>query len=206
MEKVYGNPEARRRDILAAVASIVEADGYDALTMRAVGAEANVSPGTIYQYFHNKADLFAYFIVDLIDGLKAALDALPSSTGTSGVLRAALPHVVEQWRCSGSTAAAWGPDLLLSGPAAAMCREAWIAMLDAFAAALHRGATHDGRCIVDEAGTVQFVWAALTGLADDLVRGWSASNGLSPDQLITATINATARGITSDERSPRKKK
>jgi AcrR family transcriptional regulator len=205
-DKVWGNPTARRRDILAAAATIVEADGYHALTMRAVGAMANVSPGTIYQYFQNKDDLFTHLIVGLIDELRVALEALPSTTGTSGVLRAALPHVVEQWRCLGSTAASWGPDLLGPGPGVVTCRQAWTAMLDAFAAALRRGAAHDGQCVVDEPGMVQFVWAALTGLADDLVRGWSASNGLSPDQLTTTTIAATARGITADQRPSRRRR
>jgi AcrR family transcriptional regulator len=201
---VWGNPDARRRDILAAAATIVESDGYAALTMRAVAAGATVSPGTIYQYFDNKAELFSHLMVDLIDGLRVALDALPAGTGTSGVLRAALPHVVEQWRCVGSTAASWAPELVGPGPAATMRHEAWTAMLDALAAALRRGAARDGRRVVGEPGTVEFVWAALTGLADDLVRGWSESNGLAPDQLITTTVNATARGITSAGRSQRR--
>jgi AcrR family transcriptional regulator len=119
---VWGNPDARRRDILAAAATIVETGGYAALTMRAVAAGPNVSPGTIYQYFHNKAELFSHLMVDLIDGLRVALDALPAGTGTSGVLRAALPHIVEQWRCIGSTAASWAPELVGPGPAATMRR------------------------------------------------------------------------------------
>ncbi|MFE2476148.1 TetR family transcriptional regulator [Streptomyces sp. NPDC059389] len=52
-------PDVRRRQILDAVATLLLQDGYDALTISKVAAQAGVAKGTVYLYFASKQELLA---------------------------------------------------------------------------------------------------------------------------------------------------
>jgi AcrR family transcriptional regulator len=56
--------ETRRR-LLAAARRVIERDGYVALRMADVAAEAKISLGGLYRYFENKDDLFLSLIGDI---------------------------------------------------------------------------------------------------------------------------------------------
>lgn len=52
----------RHRRIVEAAASLFRASGYDAVKMEAIAAAADVSTGTIYNYYQNKGDLLVAIV------------------------------------------------------------------------------------------------------------------------------------------------
>lgn len=71
----------KREEILERSLAVFARDGYEAVTMRTLAAEAGVSTGTLYHYFDNKSALFAAMFAWLFkrdlqvvtDGVSAAL-------------------------------------------------------------------------------------------------------------------------------------
>ena len=57
------SPE-KRAQIMAGAAAVFAQDGYEGASMSRIAAEANVSKGTLYNYFESKAALFAAYVSD----------------------------------------------------------------------------------------------------------------------------------------------
>ena len=64
----WGDAEARRRDILRSAETLLDAEGYAGLTMRAIAVGAGVSSGTVYQYFDGKEDVFVALMAEPAGG------------------------------------------------------------------------------------------------------------------------------------------
>lgn len=77
--------QARSRETYAAVleatARILEAEGLEAANTNAIAERAGVSVGSLYQYFPDKAAIFAELIIASETELGDMLEALVSSTG-----------------------------------------------------------------------------------------------------------------------------
>ena len=56
------SPENPRRHILEGAAEVFSQDGYEGASMSRIASCAGVSKGTVYNYFENKADLFAAWV------------------------------------------------------------------------------------------------------------------------------------------------
>jgi AcrR family transcriptional regulator len=54
--------EARRRELLEALLRITSADGWDAITLRRIAAEAGVSVGMVQHYFTSKDEILRFAI------------------------------------------------------------------------------------------------------------------------------------------------
>jgi AcrR family transcriptional regulator len=63
----------RRRAILAAAETAFDRHGFAATTIDEVAAEAGVSKGNIYNYFHSKEDLFRHVFQDVVSVAEAEL-------------------------------------------------------------------------------------------------------------------------------------
>ena len=61
-------PLELRHQIIDATVRILSTEGAEALTIRRVCQEADVSNGTFYHYFQNKDDLLMYFVKDTLFG------------------------------------------------------------------------------------------------------------------------------------------
>ena len=61
-------PLELRQQIIDATVQILSTEGAEALTIRRVCQEADVSNGTFYHYFQNKDDLLMYFVKDTLFG------------------------------------------------------------------------------------------------------------------------------------------
>jgi AcrR family transcriptional regulator len=59
----------RRRDILAAAISVFRQKGYDRATTREIAAAADVSEGTIYNYFRSKNELLMGIVREIVPSL-----------------------------------------------------------------------------------------------------------------------------------------
>lgn len=67
--------------IRAAAERLFARHGYAAVSMRQIAAEVGVQAGALYLYTPDKQSLLADLMRDHLDGLLAALDALPAVTG-----------------------------------------------------------------------------------------------------------------------------
>ena len=84
---------ARIEQLLDAAAVVFARRGYDGATTNAIAAEAGVSPGSLYQFFRDKADLAAALGQRYAEALdRAHAEALASFEAT----KAPLPEVVAQ--------------------------------------------------------------------------------------------------------------
>ena len=66
--KKTDEPVELRQQIIDATVKVLSAEGAEALTIRRVCQEADVSNGTFYHYFQNKDDLLMYFVKDTLFG------------------------------------------------------------------------------------------------------------------------------------------
>jgi len=83
-----GRPRSAAADdaILGAARSLLEAGGYEAVTMEAVAARAGVGKTTVYRRYANRAELVADAVMDLLAAVVPAAD--------QGSLRADLEFVL----------------------------------------------------------------------------------------------------------------
>jgi AcrR family transcriptional regulator len=196
----WGDAEARRRDILEAATTILDREGYTALTMRAIAQGAAVSPGTIYHHFVDKQHVVAALMEQRLAALRITVATASRADGVRGILRAAVPDATDTWRYIGRTAVGWaheilGPDLDI-GRTPPAADKAWRSMLDALHEAMSEAAAYERSRLRESRALIPFVWAGLMGLADDLVNGWSASAGLPEQDFVDFSVDALARAVT----------
>lgn len=67
---------ARRAQILDAAAAVFSLNGYENATTREIALRADLSEGTLYNYFKNKHELFVGVADAFADTLVAAIDAI----------------------------------------------------------------------------------------------------------------------------------
>lgn len=82
----------RHSEILQAAVKVFDACGYAAATMEAVAAEAQISKGSIYNYFQNKQDLFVHVFQH---SLASGGVEPPQDAGATASEK--LEHVLDHW-------------------------------------------------------------------------------------------------------------
>ena len=81
-------PRNRRQLIVAAAGRAFSERGYHGASMEEIAAGVGISATALYRHFPNKYALFAECANAMVDGLVAALDAVPSAAPLSDVLAA----------------------------------------------------------------------------------------------------------------------
>jgi AcrR family transcriptional regulator len=79
----------RRRQVLDAAARLMARAGFEAVSMQALAAEAEVSVGLIYQYFGGKQELLLAMVTDVLDSFAARVPAAIEAAGDDPVRRIA---------------------------------------------------------------------------------------------------------------------
>ncbi len=83
----------RTERIIAAASGMFHKDGFDAARMEAIAAEAEVSPGTVYNYFPTKGDLLVAIVAREVEEVLAAGEAVVADPPTDvAVAIGALVH------------------------------------------------------------------------------------------------------------------
>jgi len=72
----------RRRKILSGAAQIFMAEGYEGASMSQIAAAADVSKGTLYNYYPGKKDLFAAFVAAGCSQLVTDMFSAPTEAET----------------------------------------------------------------------------------------------------------------------------
>jgi AcrR family transcriptional regulator len=194
----WGDAEGRRRDILSSAELIVEQHGYAGLTVRAIAVGAGVSPGTLYQYFSGKEDVFAALMERRLAELRRTLASVDRTLGIAGVLREIEPQVTDLWRRFGRSAAQWEAKVLSGGPRGkevAGSAQDYRKTIKALARALTETAAACGQELIDDPALPHWVWDSLIGLADDLLLQGARSNRVKPAHLIEVATGAIERGV-----------
>lgn len=196
----WGDAEARRRDILNSAEQLLEASGYAGLTMRAIAEGANVSPGTLYQYFDGKEDVFVALMAVRLDTLTATLDGFDRSLGIPALLTTVLPQIRELWRLFGRSAQQWESKVLAGGrrgKRAVTSATVFRRTIKALDRALRETAAEHDRPLVDDPAMPHWVWDALIGVADDLLHGGSVQGRVPPRRMIDFAVASLERSITA---------
>ena len=84
----------RRCSIMRAAAEMVDAIGYDALTMDQLAEHAGITKPTLYAYFPNKEALTVASIVDKMAQVQEWLDAQAQDESADARLRNLLQHIL----------------------------------------------------------------------------------------------------------------
>jgi len=114
--KTGSKAETTRPRIREAAARLFSEAGYDAVTMRGIGAEAGLSAGALYRYFPDKESLAAALLAEAVEERDRVLDRALGAAATGGGTVEALEAFVRAylgWRMASGS----GPALiaLMSG-------------------------------------------------------------------------------------------
>jgi AcrR family transcriptional regulator len=87
--------ESTRPAIRAAAATLFAEDGYQAVTMRRIGAEAGLRAGALYRYFPDKESLALDLLEEAVAERDRALDAATGETPLASI--EGFVHAYLQW-------------------------------------------------------------------------------------------------------------
>lgn len=94
----------RQGQIVAAALKLFGENGYYTTTIKDIAQEAGVSPGLIYQYFHDKEDVLLFSILECVDSYAREIPtAAEAETHPIARLRAAFAaycHVVDKYKAA----------------------------------------------------------------------------------------------------------
>jgi AcrR family transcriptional regulator len=80
-ERKSRRKEGVRHQILDAARDLFVSEGYDSVSMRKIAERIEYAPGTIYLYFHDKAEILETLCQQTFEKLRARLDAIQKDPG-----------------------------------------------------------------------------------------------------------------------------
>ena len=199
----WGDREGRRRDILDAARAQMASGGYLALNMREIARGAAVSPGTLYQYFSTKEEIFATLYAEAITAHNARiaplcadaddLERFLTEVATAYLdLYGAYGRYFTMWR---SVIDAGPPDSTFPRDLRRALRTATLAQADLLQTTLHRLAGPGTRRLVDEPVSVTFLWTVLNGLGDHTTSERRHLTPFRPDEVVAFAARTLAAGL-----------
>lgn len=207
----WGDREGRRRDILDAARLQIAEGGYLALNMRAIARGAGVSPGTLYQYFSTKEEIFATLYAEAIEAYNARIAPIcAAATDLESFLVDIAAAYLDLYANYGryftlwtallaeTHAAAKDEDPQLPVELARQLRHATFAGFDLLVSTLRRlaprGEGEAGR-FIDEPIAVTLLWTVLNGLGDHLTSERRHLTPFTRDALISFSARTLAAGL-----------
>jgi AcrR family transcriptional regulator len=198
----WGDREGRRRDILDAARAQMAAGGYLALNMREIAAGAGVSPGTLYQYFSTKEEIFATLYAEAITAHNQRIAPLCADADDLEQFLVDLARAyLDLYAGYGRYFTMWRALLDSSGESpfprelGRALRRATLEQAELLDATLHRVAGPRDARLIDEPIAVTFLWTVLNGLGDHVT---SERRHLTPfgiDQLVDFAARTLANGL-----------
>jgi AcrR family transcriptional regulator len=200
----WGDSEGRRRDLLAAARNLLERDGYEALSVREVARGAGVSAGLVYTYFGSREQLFAVLYAERLLVLDDELQPLCArATGLEELLVAVAERYFEVYRVFGRELNLWallvGTHAFPEEVAAPLVAAAHKVMATVMLAARRIAAEHglDLVTLPEAPLAVPWVWATLSGLADQFVGSRHRLHGQSRAELVRFSARMMVAGLRS---------
>ena len=201
----WGDREGRRRDILEAARRQMKG-GYDELNMRDIARGAGVSPGTLYQYFSTKEEIFATLYGEAIEAHTERLapiceraddlEALLVEVATAYLdLYAGYGRYFTTW--SSVMAESTADDAALPRELSLRLRAATHDQAVLVVTTMRRVASGRGRRLVDEPQAMPMLWAVLNGLADHVTSERHKLTRFSIEELIAFAARTLAAGLVT---------
>ena len=206
----WGDREGRTRDILDAARRQMQGGGYVQLNMRDIARGAGVSPGTLYQYFSTKEEIFATLYAEAIEDHTARLvpvcehaddlEGFLVEVATAYLdLYAAYGRHFTTWSAvmSESTAAEAGDLSPMPSELSTRLRTATYDQAVLIVTTMRRIASGRGHRLVDEPQAMPMLWAVLNGLADHVTSERHKLTRFSIDELIAFAARTLAAGLVT---------
>jgi AcrR family transcriptional regulator len=202
----WGDKEARRRDILDAARRLLERDGYERLNMRDVARGAGVSPGSVYNYFGSREELFATLYAERLEEFHAEIvPACAAATTPEQLFVEIANRYLAMYRVFGRDVNVWALLVEAERLPAEIARplvEAAERVMATIQDALARFAADRGIAL-SEAGNsrlaMPFLWTTLTGLADHFTGMRHALHPYTWEELTAFAARTLVAGLTATE-------
>jgi AcrR family transcriptional regulator len=193
-----GDRVGRRRDILAAAASLLAERSYADFTMRDVAAGAGVSPGALYQYFTTKWEIF----VELYEGRLAdelgRFEALDPDIGFDALMAVVVADFAGIYAQLGRHQLLWAAEGLdPTAPSTRRLTQTFQRLASTVEAAIRDAMARAGRQPAPGAGFMPFLWATCNGAGDQLVDGRYRLHDCTRDEFLAFTAVGLGRGLTT---------
>lgn len=206
----WGDREQRRTDILDAARALIEGEGYVSLSMRALAADAGVSPATLYSYFATKEELFATLYGEAIRNYTADFESIVADQPGIHVLLERLAELyVELYRRYGRHYGTWSmvrrdPDakFTISHEVLLELRSASVAHNRAQMPAIVAAAARDGRQLRDAEVAPSVLWAFLTGIADHVTSERGDLDPYGQERFLAGAVDALVAALTEPIDAP----
>ena len=201
----WGDREGRRRDILDAAQAQMAEGGYLALNMRDIARGAGVSPGTLYQYFSTKEEIFATLYAAAIEAHNARIEPICEQARELETFLADIAVAyLDLYATYGRYFTVWSA-LLAGGRAddaplpkdlARQLRHATFAGTDLMVSTMRRVAgPADRPRLIDQPMAVTLLWTTLNGIGDHLTSERRHLTPFTGDELIAYTARTLAAGL-----------
>jgi AcrR family transcriptional regulator len=183
-----GDREGRRRDILAAAATLLEAGGYESVNMREIARGAGVSAGTVYSYFQTKEHIFATLASEEFVRLSERVRAVDDPPrGFVDLLVELLPDFVRFHRLFGMHFSSWVKSKQRDAERAEEYMKPfgrrYIGMMTHLEQTLRKAADRDGCQLDDSELCMRLIWSTIVGLADEFAHNRHVAHSYDPDAL-----------------------
>lgn len=203
----WGDREGRRRDILDAARVQMADGGYLALNMRDIARGAGVSPGTVYQYFSTKEEIFATLYAEAIEAHNARIAPIcADATDLESFFAAIASAYLDLYETYGRYFTLWSAlvaegtaeDAPLPTELSRQLRHATFAGTELLISTMRRVAPRrkgEPRRLLDEPIAVTLLWSTLNGVGDHLTSERRHLTPFSAEDLITFSARALAVGL-----------
>ena len=203
----WGDREGRRRDILDAARRQMAEGGYLALNMRDIARGAGVSPGTVYQYFSTKEEIFATLYAAAIEAHNTRIEPIcREATELEAFLADVAVAYLDLYTTYGRYFTLWSAlvgeggadDAGLPVDLARQLRHATFAGTNLLVTTMRRVAGPDDRPrMIDQPQAVTLLWTMLNGIGDHLTSERRHLTPFTADELIAFTARTLAAGLRS---------
>ena len=202
----WGDREGRRRDILDAARVQMSDGGYVELNMRDIARGAGVSPGTLYQYFSTKEEIFATLYAEAIEAHTARLAPIcDAADDLEPFIVEVATAYLDLYESYGQYFTTWSAVMSESDPEDSPLPRELSLQLRAvtfdqavlLVTTMRRIAAGRGRRLVDEPLAMPMLWAVLNGLADHVTSERHKLTRFSIDELIAFTARTLAAGLVT---------
>jgi AcrR family transcriptional regulator len=203
----WGDLEGRRRDILDAARGQMAAEGFLGLNMRDIARGAGVSPGTLYQYFSTKEEIFATLYAEAIEAHNERIEPLcREATDLEALLRELATAGLDLFGSYGRYFTMWSAlqaesdahDSPLPPDLSRALRDATAAQGQLVLTAMRRVAPRDPGVaprLLDDPRALTFVWHTFNGLGDHVTTDRRHLTPFSTDELVAYAARAVAAGL-----------
>ena len=192
-----GDRVGRRRDILAAAATLLAERSYADFTMRDVAAGAGVSAGTLYQYFTTKWEIFVELYEGRLAGELVRFEALDPDVGFEELMAVVVEDFAGIYAQLGRHQLLWAAEGLdPTAPSTRGLAQTFQRLAASVESTIRAAMARAGLAPAPGPGFMPFVWATCNGVGDQLVDDRYRLHGCTRDEFLAFAATGLGRALT----------